>query len=412
MKRKSLVVLCLVAFSSLGWGQSARFGSNGSKGWWGVDGTSGASGSDKEFTFTGAPVVVDVSGKDATPGANALDGTAASSCVQPQNVRSNLVGAAGGSGGQGGIGGSGGNGGHVDIILKSKGDLANLGVVTIRNAGGSGAASGIGGYGAPGCGCQLTRWSAFDCRWKLYSKAVGVPDALWTFQQSAETACTGDFVGDSRFPPQLPRDNSGRYVYEWRLDQEIRTDYTCEDGASGRRGVSPADGRDGDYGEVTLQVGATRSTNPSTSSALSDIVGKTITLGGYQTKRQSGLRSLLSSASDTSDSYFLSEYGEGSFRIEWKAGVPLASSGYADVEVSAYASGAPKSNIQVDLPVKLFSVRSEVNGTTVIEIKRILGSDDPVLIQECSAWNGKGSLLCTRTNKCIYDVNDGACFPK
>jgi hypothetical protein len=143
------------------------------------------------------------------------------------------------------------------------------------------------------------------------------------------------------------------------------------------------------------------------------MVGKTITLGGYDTNRQSGLRSLLSSASDTSDSYFLREYGEGSFRIEWKAGVPLASSGYADVVVSASAlSGVPKADIQVNLPVKLFAVRSEVNGTNVIEIKRILGSDDPVLIEECSAWNGKGSLLCTRTNKCIYDVNDGACFPK
>ncbi|MCA2961410.1 MAG: hypothetical protein IOD12_14260, partial [Silvanigrellales bacterium] len=104
MKRNSLVVLCAVAFSSLGWGQSARFGSNGVDGRGGTNGTSGAAGSDKEFAFTGAPVVVDVSGKDATPGSNATDGTAASSCFQPQNVRSNLVGAAGGSGGQGGIG--------------------------------------------------------------------------------------------------------------------------------------------------------------------------------------------------------------------------------------------------------------------------------------------------------------------
>ena len=116
-----------------------RFGYDGRSGYGGAAGVSGGSGQSIVVRADGAAKSFDLSGVDGISGAPGSDGESARGCGAYYDT-DNLIGADGGHGGSGGSGGTGGTGGNLTVYANTINDLSQI---LVRSSGGRP------GFGAP-----------------------------------------------------------------------------------------------------------------------------------------------------------------------------------------------------------------------------------------------------------------------
>jgi hypothetical protein len=161
---------------------------------------------------------------------------------------------------------------------------------------------------------------------------------------------------------------------------------------------------------VFIGSGASSDKNSFTA-PVSQLIGKTFNLAGYITESRTGLRSLVESGSNVTDTFGFSKYSSRSIRFEWLPKKSPADSGMADAMISAALSGTISApSVVAELPIKLNRKITEQNGTTVVTITHVLNSTDPKKIAACAQHNAKGSYRCEFSEQCIYE--NGDCLPR
>jgi hypothetical protein len=382
-------------------GRDARFGRDGASGQTVVLDVDGASHS---FALKGSD------GEDAY--STAEDGSSASQCQQPWGVANDLVGAPGGNGGDSARGGQGGDGGNVHLYLPSESKMSMLKNISIVQSGGNpGRDSLMVGRGAPGCVCQQSQWSIEYCTWHLYYTVDG-PDASRHDAYDTETGMCNNY-GGHRMPPPITQSGNGRR-YFWDLSGVENRSFQCTNGSYGSDGSYRGRATQGDYGVVTIRVGADSKAKiqDSFNTGVGGLIGNAYVLNAFAMETRKGLTSLVAQGSEVRDAFYFGKYFQRRVKFEWKPKLSPKDSGVADELVAAKLSGSPdKPAIEVSLPAKFTRKVTELPDTTLVTITHVLNSTDPAKIAACAAYNAKGSYLCEGyPHSCVYE--NGDCLPK
>jgi len=356
----NLYILLLAAGLSNNAFSNQMFGYPGAAGLSATPGSDGMPGARLTLNVTGSTQTYDLrgeNGEDAT--GVAQNGSAATSCFQPSTF-SNLTGAPGGAGGDGASGGRGGDGGSADLFIPSLTKLGLLKNLTILNSGGApGVDSPYIGEGGPGCACTSTSW-------------------------------------------ELPDPNTGVIYY-----------FNCTGGDHGLRGSFSSRSEPGHFGWVTIYVGLNSTTKltPKFNSTLSTVMGHSYGLNGVHLERKTGLNSILSQGSKTSDEYQLGTYLERKVKFEWKAKISIEEAKMQNATVDASLIGpADQAKVKVTLPTNLRKQIVETPDATVVTVTHVLNSSDPVKIAACAKHDKKGTNICEFSGACFYEA--GFCLPK
>ncbi len=244
------------------------FGRNAQSGRDGSSGRDGQSGADQTIYVQGAPMRLDLSGRDGEAGRDGEDARRPRCERQPRNRRYHQRAASGGDGGDGGAGGDGGNGGLLTIHYANPEDLRQ---VLVNAAGGKGDRGGRGGQGTNGCNCS---------------------DYRWTVEVCDEETCHDEH-------------------------------YTCQAGRDGEDGQNGRDGAAGELGYVTLidQLAALPSERPSQTKSIERLAnGEPVRLSRNLWEIRSGASGLLAPGSVVQDDYKAYKgFIEQQFSLDWQA---------------------------------------------------------------------------------------------
>lgn len=404
-----LKVICFVAgwtaTTALGAYVFGESGSNGANATRGADGRSFESltvnvdGSARSYVLRGTD------GGDASGSGH--NGTPAYSCSAPREPSYNLVGASGGNGGNGARGGNGGNGGHVYFYMSGADKIPLLKKITLKNGGGKpGANAPFAGDGAPGCACADYEWYKRQCTWAFYRiipAQNGQPEQKYRYT-SETTDCT--------YNSQPPYNHYGEG--NWELENQNQETYRCTNGASGSDGNSGGAAQHGNYGDVSVILGATSETkfSPTLSSTISETIGKSYLFSGLDRETRTGLKSLLAQGSDVWDEFLLRKYFERKVKVEWRPKLTPQEAGMEKEKISISLAGnaaAPTADVWLGNVKMTYKVINK-DDTTTVAITHILNNTDPKKIAACTKNSGKGAYLCTFSDQCIYE--DGDCLPK
>lgn len=359
----SLVALLLGIFTAVNvYAQAQFFGVLGRSGVDGRFGRNGLSGQEQVIKAGDRAITYDLTGGDGEDGENAVLGENASQCLQPLESTFNLVGAQGGNGGNGGNGGSGGNGGNATIYFA---ELAQLKNVTLKNSGGRPRRGGLGAQGGAGCTCQQFSWEINYCVYELRSQPLKEPNAPWSAVRQTTDRCSGNYLADKLL--QFPSTSQDKiYRYRWEFVGQDRQDrFTCENGAQGQNGKNGSDGISGAYGRIWLVKGTSIPPEKLThAEKVSTLSSKSIPFIKNNWLEKNGLRQILASGSNVSDSYLLLETKRRSLNVVWSTTKSYADLGDPTIEAAIVPSG----KLDLTIPGTLESFTEEQSDATIVKI--------------------------------------------
>jgi hypothetical protein len=399
VKMNGRILLLAALFSSLAHANQ-EFGYRGRNGQSAVNGYDGRTGGELNLDVKGATQTYDLRGENGeNASGQAQDGDPAYNCQQPYETPYNLYGAPGGSGGDGARGGDGGNGGRANLYIPSLAKISLLKSLTIINSGGQpGANSPNVGNGAPGCRCQWSNWTLYTYTWELFYK-----------QQNGQRTSTGERQKTSTHNSPPDRGTG----YDWELVSTERDYYQCTNGSWGSNGEFGRPASAGYYGWVNILVGADSKTEviPSIYTTVGKVMNNTYTLSQFWQEKKVGLRSILSSASNVSDEYYLGTYNKRKVKFEWTAKkTPTEAEVQNETATASIKGPIEKPIVRVSLPLKLKHKIVETPDTTVVTVTHVLNSTDPEKIAACAKHDAKGSYLCEFSGRCVYET--GYCLPR
>ncbi len=322
------------------------YGQGGSAGKTGDSGRSGSASENVTIFADGAPLTLNLTGRDGENGQNGGEAKAPDCGKQPENVTQNLVSADGGNGGNGGNGGDGGNAGSISIYTTN---FDNLRQILVTAAGGKGGQPGEGGEASAGCQCTRPYWTVERC--------FGKP-------------------GDADY-----RCNT----------QEFR----CQNGRNGLNGTRGLPGRDGLPGKLTLlnlnkPLEADRPTATVTLATVKD-QGFTLSKNKWETRQ--GAQALLATGSVIDDQYLLlTERLERSFLLLWNAPQPFNNVANLPLTLSLDAN----QEIQTSFPGELWlegAAQKRGNVTEFVVYNALRSSEATRLDELVLAGNGTGLKL-------------------
>lgn len=191
----------------------------------------------------------------------------------------------------------------------------------LRNRGGRSGSGGNGGQAGSGCNCTQQRWFVNYCTWALMAQPLNVANASWQEVQRNLFPCSGDAYYDEQHYRPNPLRSDTNYRYGWRyIGLSQQATFICENGNSVKQGSNGAEGQPGTYGQVRLVQGADIPKEQiSYGDRISRLAGKPIGLLKNNWVEKTGLRSLLFSGSEVSDTYRLLQTVQGSFKVAWQA---------------------------------------------------------------------------------------------